>query len=120
MPDLTKLIKFEYRGSWFAEIPGIFEEKLPVMWDYNCNWKNKELLTNWLNKGLNGSKNLSKYQKFSDFFKEKINNDIPVVIAIPVDKNKHPHEVKSYKGVYKVKIIKNSPEIKLQILEFLN
>ena len=50
----------------------------------------------------------------------KINNDIPVVIAIPVDKNKHPHEVKSYKGVYKVKIIENSPEIKLQILEFLN
>ena len=64
------LIRFEYRGSWFAEAPGQIKEKMPVMWENEYDRKTHILETTWLSKGLDGDKKLGKYQKFQDFFKD--------------------------------------------------
>jgi hypothetical protein len=62
------LIKFEYRGSWFAETPEQIKEKMPVMWENEYERKTHILETTWLSKGLNGDKKLGKYEKISKFF----------------------------------------------------
>ena len=95
------LIRFEYRGSWFAEVPGQIKEKMPVMWENDYDRKTHILETTWLSKGLDGDKKLGKYQKFQDFFKDRINTEITIVMAMAKDLNKHPAEVKQYQGVYK-------------------
>ena len=60
------LIRFEYRGSWFAEAAGQIKEKMPVMWENEYNRKTHILETTWLSKGLDGDKKLGKYQKFPE------------------------------------------------------
>ena len=61
----------------------------------------------------------SKRKHFRNFFKERIDKDIPVVLAEAKDKNKHPHEKKHYQGVYKAKVLAYEPEIKLEFKEML-
>ena len=39
------LIRFEYRGSWFAEAPGKIKEKMPVMWENEYDRKTHILET---------------------------------------------------------------------------
>ena len=39
------LIRFEYRGSWFAEAPGQIKEKMPVMWENEYDRKTHILET---------------------------------------------------------------------------
>ena len=77
------LIRFEYRGSWFAEVPGQIKEKMHVMWENEYDRKTHILETTWL----------GKYQKFQDFFKDHIDTEIPIVMAMAKDLNKHPAEV---------------------------
>ena len=110
------LIRFEYRGSWFAEVPGQIKEKMPVMWENEYDRKTHILETTWLSKGLDGDKKLGKYQKFQDFFKDHINTEIPIVMAMAKDLNKHPAEVKQYQGVYKVLVLSYKPEIRIRFL----
>ena len=110
------LIRFEYRGSWFAEAPGKIKEKMPVMWENEYDRKTHILETTWLSKGLDGDKKLEKYQKFQDFFKDHINTEIPTVMAMAKDLNKHPAEVKQYQGVYKVLVLTYKPEIRIRFL----
>jgi len=110
------LIRFEYRGSWFAEAPGQIKEKMPVMWENEYDRKTHILETTWLSKGLNGDKKLGKYQKFQDYFKDHINTEIPIVMAMAKDLNKHPAEVKQYQGGYKVLVLSYKPEIRIRFL----
>ena len=110
------LIRFEYRGSWFAEAPGKIKEKMPVMWENEYDRKTHILETTWLSKGLDGDKKLGKYQKFQDFFKDHINTEIPIVMAMAKDLNKHPAEVKQYQGVYKVLVLSYKAEIRIRFL----
>ena len=110
------LIRFEYRSSWFAEAPGQIKEKMPVMWENEYDRKTHILETTWLSKGLDGDKKLGKYQKFQDFFKDHINTEIPIVMAMAKDLNKHPTEVKQYQGIYKVLFLRYKPEIRIRFL----
>ena len=98
------------RGSWFAKAHG-YEEHLPIMWSYEYNGKTHILETGWMNKESIQS---SKRSSFRDFFKKKINKEIPIALAEAKDKNKHPHEIKEYKGVFIVEVIAFEPEIILQ------
>ena len=43
------LIRFEYRGSWFAESPGQIKEKMPVMWENEYNRKTHILKISYFN-----------------------------------------------------------------------
>ena len=104
----------EMRGSWFATAPG-FDEHLPIMWSYEYNGKTHILETGWMS--LLGTE--SKRKQFRNFFKERINKDIPVVLAEAKDKNIHPHEKKQYQGVFKAKVLEYDPEIKLEFKEML-
>jgi hypothetical protein len=102
------------RGSWFATAPG-FKEHLPIMWSYEYNGKTHILETGWMS--LLGTE--TKRNHFRNFFKERIDKDIPVVLAEAKDKNKHPHEKKQYQGVFKARVIAYDPEIKLEFKEML-
>ena len=110
------LIRFEYRGSWFAKAPGQIKEKVLVMWENEYDRKTHILETTLLSKGLDGDKKLGKYQKFQDFFKDHINTEIPMVMAMAKDLNKHPDEVKQYQDVYKVLVLSYKPEIRIRFL----
>ena len=63
------LIRFKYRGSWFAEARGQIKEKMPVMWENEYDRKTHILETTWLSKDLDGDKKLGKYQKFQGVYK---------------------------------------------------
>ena len=103
------LIRFEYRGSWFAEAPGQIKEKMAVMWENEYDRKTHILETTWLSKGLDGDKKLRKYQKFQYFFKDRINREIPIVMAMAA-------EVKQYQCIYKVLVLSYKPEIRIRFL----
>ena len=57
-----------------------------------------------------------KIPKISSFFKDHINTEIPIVMAMAKDLNKHPAEVKQYQGVYKVLVLSYKPEIRIRFL----
>ena len=46
------LIRFEYRGSWFAEAAGQIKEKMSVMWEHEYDRKIHILETTWLSKSF--------------------------------------------------------------------
>ena len=100
------------RGSWFAKAHG-YEENLPIMWFHNYNGKTHILETTWMNRL--GTE--SKRKGFRDFFKDNINKEIPIALAEAIDVNKHPHEIKEYKGVFIAKVLAYEAEIKLQFLK---
>ena len=61
------LIRFEYRGSWFAEAPGQIKEKMPVMWENEYDRKTHILETTWLSKGLDGDKRSYKHRNTNSY-----------------------------------------------------
>ena len=97
------------RGSWFAKAHG-YEENLPIMWFHNYDGKTHILETTWMDRLGNENKR----KGFRDFFKENLGKTIPVALAEAVDENKHPHEIKEYKGVFIAEVIEFEPEIKLE------
>ena len=102
------------RGTWYSSAPGI-KEKMPIMWRYEYNGKTHFLETSWMQKGVN--ENSSKHLNFQIFFKEKLDKKIHIALADPEDKNKHPHVIKNYVGVFIVKVISCEPEIKLLFIK---
>ena len=98
------------RGSWFANAHG-YEEYLPIMWSYEYNGKTHILETGWMNKE---DIQTSKRNSFRDFFKQRINKEIPIALAVAKDQNKHPHEIKEYRGVFVAGVVSFEPEIILQ------
>ena len=110
------LIRFEYRGSWFAEAPGQIKEKMPVMWENEYDRKTHILETTWLSKGLDEDKKSLENNKNFKIFKDSIDTEIPIVMAMAKDLNKHPAEVKQYQGVYKVLVLSYKPEIRIRFL----
>ena len=48
--------------------------------------------------------------------KDRINTEIPIVMAMAKDLNKHTAEVKQYQGVYKVLVLRYKPEIRIRFL----
>tara|TARA_B110000238_G_C15723391_1_gene267633 strand:- start:127 stop:474 length:348 start_codon:yes stop_codon:yes gene_type:complete len=102
------------RGSWFSQAPGVVE-KMPIMWRYEYNGKTHELETGWIQRGL--KENSSKHLSFQNFFKENTEKEIHIALADPEDKNKHPHVIKEYIGVFFVKVLAYEPEIKLLFIK---
>ena len=46
-----------------------------------------------------------------------MNKEIPIALAEATDVNKHPHEIKEYKGVFIAKVLAYEAEIKLHFIK---
>ena len=95
------------RGSWFAKAPG-YKDNLPIMWSYEYNGKNHILETGWM---TNESVPETKRNSFREFFKLRLNKEIPIALAETKDSNKFPHEIREYIGIFIAEVVGYEPQI---------
>ena len=95
------------RGSWFAKTTG-YKDNLPIMWGYEYNGKNHILETGWM---TNESVPETKRNSFREFFKLRLNKEIPIALAEAKDSNKFPHEIREYIGIFIAEVVGYEPQI---------